>query len=544
MYKNMNDVSMLWLQSDKVSNDDKEYIKSLTKQEIDTYFTKNKMVFGTAGIRSTIGVGTNQMNRFTYQQIAEGYARWLLLNAKEPIVIIGHDNRKNADLFTTVVADVLSSFDIRVLLFPNNELKATPIVSYAVRNLKADGGIMITASHNPKNYLGFKAYNKYGAQVLDSDTKKIVSLMPNNTSILNKDYFVRQELITELDTNITSTYFEACKKSLIQTDYSQSKNIPIIFTAHHGAGSYDLPNFLSSLGYNNVICVEQQCNPDPEFSFSPNSNPEDQISFELSLKYADKYKAEIMLGVDPDADRLGVVVKHNKKWKYLTGNEMGIIFTHYVLKNKQFNKTPLIISTYVSTSYIDKIAEAFKAKVIRTGTGFKWVGNSLEQNINDYDFVVAFEEAIGTLNSDINRDKDSFQAAALCLEIYNELNFQDKTLVDYLHQIYEEFGYYAGGTVSYLIQANEWKNEIEKRMKLFSKIKQKHIMGLKILDNKWNKKAEALEWSLENNIWIKFRVSGTEPKFKVYYDVNANSLLEAEEIFNSLKSEIDNILRS
>lgn len=215
-----------------------------------------------------------------------------------------------------------------------------------------------------------------------------------------------------------------------------------------------------------------------------------------------------------------------------------------VLKNKTFTKEPFIISTYVSTYYIDKIAKEFDAKVFRTATGFKWVGNVLEQYYQQQDFVVGFEEAIGSLNSDIGRDKDGFQAAALALEVYDECRMHDKTLIDYLNDIFNEYGAWAGETVSYLIEAPNWKETMSARMDYFAKMKNKNILNLKILENKYNKKADALEWILEDGMWIKFRMSGTEPKFKVYFNLYGETVEEANRLLDALKLEIDIILRS
>ena len=544
MNNKMNHISSLWVQSHKISNEYKKYILEMSEDDINRFFTDDKMTFGTAGIRATMGPGTNQINTFTYQQMAEGFARWLLLTKENPSVVVAHDNRKNADFYSKVVAKVLTSFGIKVIFFPNNELKATPITSYAIRMAKADGGIIITASHNPKNYLGFKVYNSFGAQILPDDANKIVALMPENNTILDNEYAINNDLIEYFDNSITESYFKDATKCLIHTDVDKEKIFPIIFTAHHGTASHDLPNFLNTLGYKNVIKVEQQCVPDSNFTYSPISNPEDKRSFELSLKYAEKNKSDIMLAVDPDSDRLAVAVLHDNKWRYLTGNEMGIIFTHYVLKNKTFTKEPFIISTYVSTYYIDKIAKEFDAKVFRTATGFKWVGNVLEQYYQQQDFVVGFEEAIGSLNSDIGRDKDGFQAAALALEVYDECRMHDKTLIDYLNDIFNEYGAWAGETVSYLIEAPNWKETMSARMDYFAKMKNKNILNLKILENKYNKKADALEWILEDGMWIKFRMSGTEPKFKVYFNLYGETVEEANRLLDALKLEIDIILRS
>lgn len=541
----MNTIVNLWLKSNKISTQSKKYIMNLSKNEMDDSFTENKMSFGTAGIRQIMGPGTNRMNSFTYQQMSHGYAQYILKkNPNNPIVVIGHDNRTNADMFALICAKVLSSFGIQVYLFKNNELMPTPIVSYTIKHLGLTGGIIITASHNPKNYLGFKAYNETGGQIMIDEGHIIEEYMPSNFEILEKNYISNDNLISYLDDEIITHYFNDAKTCLINTDINEEKCEPIVFTAHHGTASYIMPNFLETLGYKNVVAVKQQCVPDSNFTYSKSSNPEDPSSFELSEKYAEKVNAEIMLGVDPDADRLAVVVKHNNCWRYLTGNEMGIIFTYYVLSNKEFKKHPFIVSTYVSTYLIDIIANHYGAKVYRTGTGFKWLGNIVTLKESKEDFVVAFEEAIGSLNSTINKDKDSFQAAALALEIFSLYKKRGMTLIDLLeNEIYQQFGYWAGGTMSYTFKGFNWKQEMERKMDYFKSLNNFDVCGLKVLSNKWNNEADALEWDLGQGIWIKFRKSGTEPKFKIYYNVYGNSLEEANDIFENLKKYMSELIR-
>lgn len=534
----------IWLTSNKITTKYKDLILAMSEEELNKFFTDNKMQFGTAGIRSTAGPGTNQMNKFTYQQMSEGFAKWILTKNPEATVIVAHDNRKNADYYAMIVAQTLTSFGVKVILYKDNQIKATPIVSYSVREAKVDGAIIVTASHNPKNYLGFKVYGKSGGQILDEDANQIINNMPECDTIINNTYTPNNDLISYFDDEITEKYFVAARRCLINTEINRSKDFPVILTPHHGTACYDLPKLLKSLGYNNIILVSQQSEPDPNFTYSTSFNPEEKSSFNLSLKYAEKYGASIMLGVDPDSDRLAVVVKHNNRWHYLTGNEMGIIFTNYVLSNKKFDKKPFAVSTFVSTNYIDRIADKYNANVYRTPTGFKWVGAEMEKHIYDQEFVVGFEEAIGSLNSDIGRDKDGFQAAALALEVYDYLFQQELTLVDYLGQIFNEFGAWSGETVSYKIESLNWKEEMQEKMDKFARIKNKDILGLKIDQIRWNENAQALEWFLEGGSWIKFRLSGTEPKFKMYFDIYGNDKWETDKILDSLKSELEFMLRS
>ncbi|MDE5553451.1 MAG: phospho-sugar mutase, partial [Malacoplasma sp.] len=535
----MNLILADWLKSSKINKKVKNYILKMSDSDKERYFSYEKLNFGTAGIRATIGPGTTQINVFTYQQMAEGAAKHFKQIKENPSIIVAHDNRRNADAYAMIVAKVLTNFGINVWLYKDNQLKATPIVSYTIRKKQMDGAIIITASHNPKNYLGFKVYNHTGGQILPEECESIRNLMPNNDLILRSAYMSNMDLINYFDDSITDEYFEDAKTCLIKTDCKEDKNFPIVFTSHHGTASQDLPAFLERLGYNRVVCVKQQCVPDPNFTHSPISNPEDKESFCLSLKYAEQVNANVMLAVDPDSDRLAVVAKHKGEWKYLTGNEMGLIFAHYVLSNKNFEKTPFIVSTYVSTYLTDKIANHFGAKVYRTPTGFKWLGNVIEKIYQEADFVVAFEEAIGSLNSTIGRDKDGFQAAALALEIIHEYSKQEKTLVDILEkEIFPTYGYWSGETVSYTIQGANWQEEMQDRLRKLSQFKSDEICGIRMTSNKWNEEADALEWEFQNGMWVKFRLSGTEPKFKVYYNFYGESLEEVQDRLKSFKEYI------
>ncbi len=538
----MNKIFNNWMNSEKIDLKSKEMMETYSDDEINLYFSDEKPSFGTAGIRQKIGPGTRQFNEYTYKQITIGFAKYLCSNFKNPKIIIGHDNRKFSNEFTIICAEVCSSFGIEVFLIKDNELKATPIISFLIQHLKLDGGIIITASHNPKEYNGFKVYKENGAQILDDIANEIIKNMPENNSILNIEFTSNKNLIKEVNEQNIFDYFNSAQKCLINTKINEDKNFPIIFTPHHGTAYKDLPFFLKTLGYSNVIKVEEQSFPDENFINSPSSNPEDELSFELSLKYAEKYNAEILLGVDPDADRLAIVIKNKEnKFKYITGNEMGIIFTYYCLKNKKY-ANPFIVSTYVSTNLIDRIAKDFSCSVYRTGTGFKWLAKAIDEH-NDKDFVVAFEEAIGSLNSTINKDKDSFQASALALEIFDYYKKKNIDLEELLlNEIYPKYGYWRGETISFLIKNLNWIEKSIEIMNFLKEFKLEEINNFKLIDNKWNDLGQCLEWIFENNITIKFRKSGTEPKFKAYLNIYGNSIEDSNKNFNFFKNYIEKII--
>lgn len=531
-----NKIYQLWRNNKFLPKDLKADLKKLSQEEIDAYFKAGKMHFGTAGIRGIMGAGTHKMNIFTYQQMAEGYAKYIIKHfPKNPSVVIGHDNRINSDLFCITCANVLTSFGIKVYLFENNHLTPTPIISFAIRFLNANGGIIVTASHNPKEYNGFKAYNPDGGQILPDVANEIEKLMPQPESILNNVYIGDKNLLAEIDDKIIDVYFQEAKKALVKREIINiKKSEPFILTTHHGTASNYLPKFLKELNFN-VIPVKEQCYVNSDFINSPSSNPEYFDSFNLSIKLAQKQKAKLLIGVDPDADRMAIMVKHNNQWRLITGNQMGIIFTHYLLNNRSYDRKPFIVSSYVSTNYIDTIAKKFNAYVTRTGTGFKWMGNYVSLHDGNENFVVAFEEAIGALNTNINRDKDSFTASALALEINYFCKQNKMDLVDYLEKvIFKEYGNWFGKTDSFVIKGLNWKNIVEQKMHFFQNYKKATIGNYKIKKIVFNKIGDCLEWHLDGKSWIKFRKSGTEPKMKVYYELYDKPLITLEKEYQSL----------
>lgn len=515
-----------WLNSKKISNLDKNVLRKYSSKEIATYFSDNHLCFGTAGIRAKMGMGTNLMNRYTYQQFTIGYAKYLCNKyPHNPTVIIGHDNRYHSDEFTKICANVLTSYGIKVYLFKNNHLIPTPIVSYLIREMNLTGGIIITASHNPKEYNGYKVYNHDGGQILPDVAKQIEKYMPPNHSILDIKITPNTKLIHEIDESYINHYFLAITKVLVNRDFlTTKKTYPVVVTTHHGTASNYLPSFIKQLKFN-VYPVKQQCIVDPAFTNSPLPNPEDPKSFDAAIKLADQHNAKICLGVDPDADRLAIMIKHKNKWRMMSGNEMGIIYTYYLLNHRSYMNQPFVVSTHVSNNYIDRIAKDYNAKVFRGGTGFKWIGHYVSQYNGPMEFVVGFEEAIGALNTDVNRDKDSFAASLLTLSIYDECLKQKMDLVDYLEKvIYKKYGGWFGKTDSFIIPGLDWKIQANQIMDYYHHYAKKTVLMYHIKKISWNKAGDCLEWDLGNDNWIKFRMSGTEPKFKVYYNFYGNNL--------------------
>ncbi|XQP55603.1 MAG: phospho-sugar mutase [Mycoplasmoidaceae bacterium] len=518
-----------WLTSKAVSPELKATIKKMSTEHLKQAFSKQPLEFGTAGIRGKMGPGTHQLNEFVYQQMTIGFCKYLLQVSKKahPKIIIGHDNRIHSAEFALACAKAANEMGVDVALIENNELIPTPILSYAIRAHELDGGINVTASHNPKEDNGFKAYNKVGAQILPDEAKIIIKNMPHSKDILNlaKYYKAKNKgAISYLKYNTLVNHFfdEVIKKTNIDKTFllprAPIKNIPIVFTGFHGTTTELVPTFLRKLGFKKVYVYPYHANISGEFEDCPISNPENPKAFDDVLRYAIKVKATIVIGCDPDGDRMAIGFKKTNRWRFLNGNEMGVIFAHYILNRKQFtDKTPLIITTHVSTSYIDRVAKRYHAEVKRTKTGFKWMSNMIDNLPSKYQFILGFEEAIGSLTHTVCRDKDAFGAILLALEIYDQGNAYFPDLHDYLcDRLYDIYGPTHTQTISYTLKGPNWKAEANKLMNRARHYKERKLFDYEIKKIWFEKESDCVVWTLNKDSWIKFRLSGTEPKFKVY----------------------------
>jgi phosphomannomutase len=300
------------MNSKNVSFKEKEEMKLLTPEEINTYFSSTQFKFGTAGIRGKMGTGTQRLNRFTYTQLADAYGEYVLkIFKKNKKIVIGHDNRKDSNTFAQICANVLSSKGIEVYLFHRNELMPTPIISYAIRSLNASGGIIVTASHNPKEYNGFKVYNPDGGQILPPVAEEITNFFVSNEEILNLQFKPKKSNISYIENSLIQEYFKDASQAIVSDFFdNEKKKYPIVFTGHHGTSCKLLPKFLKKFGFN-IKPLASQCFYDSNFVNSPNSNPETIDSFEASIKYANEIDSKIIIGIDPDADRMAICIKHN-----------------------------------------------------------------------------------------------------------------------------------------------------------------------------------------------------------------------------------------
>lgn len=555
----MNNIYEKWMNHCNVSDEVKTLMTKMDIKDIDFAFNDLAIKFGTAGYRAKIGPGNKFMNIYTYQNLAVGYAKFVKRRFyreksnknKRPIVVVGHDNRFHNSEFTRAVVNALTNCDVEVLLFDKNKIISTPIISYTIKNLKLDGGINITASHNPKNYNGFKTYNHKGSQLLSHECEMLTSLLPNDDENLSYNFPKKINMEGIVPNTIITSYLNDIKNNLIKHKNIPINNDPIIFTPHHGSGCTIVAEFLRSLGHN-IIEVPEQSYIDEEFINSPNPNPEDMNSFKEASVLAKEKKSNVMFGLDPDGDRFAIAIRHNKKWRFLNGNENGILLTNYLLTFKNWEeKVPVIISTHVSNNLINEIAEHHQAIVLRTGVGFKFIGKAMDEiDEKDGKFCIGFEEAIGSCVNDTIREKDGTAAAALTLNMLDYYKNEGLDLIDVLEKrIYPIFGHWYGSTVSITIPGNNWKESAMKLEERAMNLRIKKVSNMEIEEIVWNEDGECIEWLMKDKSWIKFRISGTEPKFKIYFNLYFKSgedfiTFDAKKnIASKLLADIKNILK-
>ncbi len=542
-----------WLKARQVPTELKTQLSNMTKKEQRIAFANKSLSFGTAGVRAKMGPGPHYMNKFTYQQMMIGYCKYVQsVSHRRPAIVIGHDNRNNSAEFALECANVAKAMGVDVYLMQDNKLIPTPILSYAIRKYHLQGGVNITASHNPKEDNGFKAYNKLGAQILPDEANIIIKNMPSSKVILDLKRYLKSKSkakanisYIKYDSLVDNFFDEVIKATVIDRRVlmpnAPIKKFPIVFTGFHGTTSELMPRFLKSIGFKNVYVYPKHEKISGNFEDCPISNPEDEHSFDDVVKFANEKKSTIVIACDPDGDRMAMGFKKTNRWRILNGNEMGIIFSHYILTRKKFgDKTPLIISTHVSTNYIDRIAEKYNCEILRTKTGFKWMANTIDNLPKKYQFVLGFEEAIGALVHNVCRDKDSFGAVLLALEIFNKGNAYFPDLHDYLYdRIYDIYGPTFSHTYSYTIKSANWEKDANKMMFRARHWKDKKIFDYEIQKIWYEKESDCVVWTLNNDSWIKFRISGTEPKFKVYICFNneMSGQLKAAAVMNISKIE-------
>ena len=535
-------------------NDLVRELLNMTEEEKEEAFSQN-IEFGTGGLRGILGPGTNRMNLYTVRKVTQGYSEYIKRIGREAMrrgVVIAYDNRRKSKEFAQDTANLLSENGIRVYLF--DSLRPTPELSFAVRELGAIGGIVITASHNPPEYNGYKIYDENGCQLTPRHTDILIDIINQVPIDLRRDPVPYLDLIEIIGSELDEKYY--AKVSEISINSGLEKDITIVYSAQHGAGNIPVRTLLQRNGYK-VVALEEQCYPDTEFSNTKNPNPETPEAFELSLERARTLSADIILITDPDCDRVGAAVFHNGDYIRLSGNQMGAILLEYILSSRTRAElaNSVMINTIVTSDLGDAIANFYGLEVEKTLTGFKFIGDRIDYH-NSTDkkrFAFGYEESYGYLIGDFVRDKDAVQAALIISEACTYYKSRGKTLIDVLESIYQKYGYYSDSLVSItkpgLSGAAEIR-DIMRNMRLNPPVYIAEKKVVRIEDYTTDQKAadympdaDVLKYFLDGGSWIAIRPSGTEPKCKIYYSARADGRLESQNLLNLMKSEISALMK-
>ena len=548
-----------WLNDDCFDDETKKELNSIrdNEEEIKDRFYK-ELEFGTAGLRGVIGAGTNRMNKYTVGRATQGLANFInKMKIENPSVVISYDSRHMSKEFSEIAALVLNANGIKVNLFDN--LRPVPELSFSVRYLNATAGIMITASHNPPEYNGYKVYWSDGAQIVPPIDKGIIDevLSIEDFSLiktLNKNEAIEAGLLNYVGEEIDDAFINALKSSCLNPEIikKEAKNVKIVYTPLHGAGNLPVQRILKELGFENVYVVPEQEKPDGDFPTVSYPNPEDPKAFELALKLAKEVDADVVLATDPDADRLGVFSKmNNGEYVSYTGNMSALLICEYELSQKKekgiFPNNGAIITTVVSSELTKAIAENYGAKVFETLTGFKWIGEKIRkfEEENSYKYLFGFEESYGCLIAPHARDKDGISAVMALCEATAFYKNKGWSLWEQMIKIYEKYGYYREGQVSIVLKGADGAEEIKNKMAKMRSNPPTELAGLNVLEVRDYqehviKKADGevsetdlptsnvLYYELSNNSWCCVRPSGTEPKIKFYMGVKGSTMQDAE----------------
>lgn len=541
-------------------------------------FYKN-LEFGTGGMRGEIGPGTNRMNIYTIRKAAEGLARYIESageEAKARGVVISYDCRHKSPEFAMEAAKTLGYHGIQTYVF--DELRPTPELSFAVRHLNAYSGIMVTASHNPPEYNGFKVYGSDGCQLPPGPADEVIAKVNEvdnelEIPVVSEEELKAKGLLHIIGEEIHKAYIEKVKTISLNPELFVENNVKVVFTPLHGTANKPVRAALQALGFKNVTVVEAQEKPDPNFSTVKSPNPEEHAAFELAIKEGAKVEADLLIGTDPDADRLGIAVK-NKDGQYeiLTGNQTGGLLLHYLLSQKKekgiLPNNGIVLKTIVTSEFGRAIAEDFGMAIVDTLTGFKFIGEKIKEyeESGEYSFQFGYEESYGYLIGDFARDKDAVQAAVFAVEVASYYKKQGKTLYDALLDLYAKYGFYREGLKSLTLKGKEGAEKIEGILAQFRNNPPTEIGNLKIvliedyllrqkrfiaekerIEQIDLPKSNVLKYVLEDGSWICMRPSGTEPKVKFYFGVKGttitNSTEKLETISNDFMNRIEQLLK-
>lgn len=557
-----------WCESSIFDEETKKELLEISnnEKEIEDRFYK-ELEFGTAGLRGIMGAGLNRINKYTIGKATQGLANFIKSkNGEERGVAISYDSRNNSKEFSEIAALCLNANGIKAYIF--DRLSPVPELSFAVRKLNCIAGIMITASHNPPKYNGYKVYGEDGAQIVSPVDKEIMQEVKNIKDFgeikqISKEEAIKENFYNVIGEEIHTLYIEEVKKLLLNKEtIRKQENLSIVYTPLHGTGNIPVQSVLKEIGFKNVHIVKEQEMPDGNFPTVDYPNPEDKKAFKLALELAKKVKAEIVLATDPDADRLGVFVKNKNEYIPLTGNMSALLILEYILSQKSerniLPKNSIVVKSIVSSTMVKPMVDFYNVKLEEVLTGFKYIGEKIkkyEEN-KDYNFIFGYEESYGCLAGTYARDKDGIAAVALLCEAAAYYKENGISLWEQMQNIYKKYGFYKEGVKQITLEGIDGADKIKNIMsnlrenapKKFGNFQVERIRDYEnqtILELKTNKiekidmpKSNVLYYELSNDAWLAVRPSGTEPKIKYYIGVKGNSQEEADKMLEELENNI------
>lgn len=571
----MNDVKKLyelWLEKTKDNKEMQEELLAVRENddEILDRFYKN-LEFGTAGLRGVLGAGTNRMNTYTVCQATQGLADYLNGKYTSASVAIGYDSRIKSDVFSKECAEVLAANGIKVYIYPR--LMPTPFLSYAVINLKCQSGIVITASHNPSKYNGYKCYDPAGFQMTEEAADATYECirkvdMFDGIKRIPFDEGIKNGLIEYISDELVESFYAEVLTRPINPELIKNSDLKVIYTPLNGTGREPVTAVLDRAGFKDIKIVKEQEMPDGNFPTCPYPNPEIKQVFECGLKMTEDYKADLMLATDPDCDRVGIAVRTGDEYVLLNGNDVGVLLTDYMLRARKANGTlpenAVMTKSFVSTSLVDKVAAKYGCKVIDVLTGFKYVGEfiaKLEKENRTSDFIMGFEESYGYLIGTHAKDKDGVAASLMICEMAAYFKSLGKTLVDALDDIYKECGYYKDKLYNFVFEGASGMVKMAEIMDNTRLAPPEELAGMKVLRVKDFKKgtitdtatgeaspldfptSNILAYDLPDGNSAIVRPSGTEPKIKVYITACGNSAEDSEKIACEIGEAMKSLLK-
>ena len=548
LIKQCESVANVWATSSLYDAETQQAVKAMIESEdktplIDSFY--RSLEFGTGGLRGIMGPGTNRMNIYTVGAATQGLSNYLNKSFKDLdqiAVVVGHDSRNNSRLFAETSANIFSANGIKVYLF--EDMRPTPEMSFAIRHLGCQSGIILTASHNPKEYNGYKAYWDDGAQVLAPHDKGIIDEV-NKVTVADIKFEGNPDLIQIVGKEIDDIYLEKVHTLSIDPEcIKRQKDLKIVYTPLHGTGATLIPASLKVWGFENVITVPEQMNPDGDFPTVVSPNPENGEALSMALDLAKKVDADIVMASDPDADRVGMACKNDKgEWVLVDGNQTCMIFLYYIIMNRKaqgkMQGNEFIVKTIVTTELIKAIAEKNEIKMYDCYTGFKWIARQIRLDEGKLQYIGGGEESYGFLAEDFVRDKDAVSACSLLAEICAWAKDQGKSLYDILMDIYMEYGLAVNKTINVVKPGKAGADEIKAMMENFRANRPQSLAGsvvactkdygtLTQYDAQGNaseldmpEKGNVLQWYTEDGTKVSVRPSGTEPKIKFYIEVKA-----------------------